>query len=348
MGNGAKTNLRTTEGNSALHLPGRNAPSRVQVVYRGTDLKVPAAGWKLTSFSLRRDGLKTTTFKAHTYKQTVTLSSKDVPLPCVASTGSFASNRGSDAVTVMNGRAVSWPASATPSAPPAPFRVVFKFDKPFVLLPARNLCVEIVSESTTSSTGNYYWYADAEAFDRSSAKGSMRSLGRGCSFSFQIRGKALPIDGEAPLDSYAYTRVYSATPQPALLLTGSQASTWGGLKLPVDLTSIGAPGCKLYVAPAFGLAGLTIGGDARGLVKFSLGILPKQTVFQGIKLYQQAVVVDPLTNALGFRFSNYIEMTLGRLSDPLPARLAYHSSSLTTDVPSKSIDAGLVMSLTKQ
>jgi hypothetical protein len=89
--------------------------------------------------------------------------------------------------------------------------------------------------------------------------------------------------------------------QPALLHIGASRTTWGALVLPLDLSSIGAPGCALLASGewAFPLF------NATGRVVFGLDV-PNDPRLRGVTFYAQGMLWDPFANALGFAVSNGI------------------------------------------
>ncbi len=347
-GAGVASPLAKREGNRDFFLPGRYAPSRVLCVYRAQDLKVPMAGLKLTGLALRRDGQRATAYRDHEWKQTLRISSHGVRRPALLGDASFKAAHGVDLSTVLKQKKLRYPAVARPGMPPAPFSVRLRFQQPFLLLPGRDLCMELLSESLSSARESHYWYADFEAFDRSKAMGSTRMLGRGCPFGFQTRGESLPLDGETPLRFRSYTRIIGVPRQLALLWLGAQDRSLGQLPLPLDLRAAGAPGCSLYIEPLMTLIGLIDDKDSRGTARFSIGIIPKLPFLAGIKLYAQSFVFEKSANALGVRTSSYLELRLGKTAEPLPARTLYHSSSTTMDKPTRALDGGLVLELSTQ
>lgn len=345
MGAGVPNALDLAEGNGDLHVPAKQAPSRVLTVYRCQDLGVPAQGLTIQAVALRRDGKRSSNYKDHEWLQSVFVSSDGVLRPSRIGADSFAAAHGKDLSTVLQDQKIRWPVLPVPAQPPAPFAVQLPFSQPFVLLPGRDLCVEIRSVTPSTQSENLYWYVDFEDFDRSSAEGSVRRLGAGCPFGFQLYGASPPLDGETPLEVYSYTRLTGPGPQFALLLNGAQDQSFGPVPLPLDLTAFGAPGCRLYLEPLWTNIAVVDTSDARGLARFDLPPLPKNPRYAGVRIYQQALVVDLAANAFGMRFSNYLELTLGATADPLPARTLYHSSSATGDVPTRALDGGLVLEL---
>ncbi len=347
-GAGVPPKLASTEGNADLHLPSRYAPSRVQMLYRGKDFGIPSTGKKLTALAFRRDGVRKTKFGAHSYKHTIQISGVGVPGPSMCDTGSFAANRGRDVVTVLGGKSISWPSLAVPVAPPAPFAIAIKLDKPYLMQSGTNLCIEIVTEAIGAAKGNHYWYVDAQSFDHAKKRGTVRHLGRGCPSTFQLRLDPVPLDGETAFTGYSLTRVQANKSLPVLLWLGAQTKSWGQLSLPIDLTGLGAAGCKIYLEPIMSFVSRTVPKDPQGYAAFQLGVLPKAASFQGITLYGQALVFDATANAMGVRSSGYEELKLGQVADPLPARTLYHSTSALVDKPSKAVDIGVILSLSLQ
>lgn len=86
----------------------------------------------------------------------------------------------------------------------------------------------------------------------------------------------------------------------AMLFTGFSDTNWAGITLPVDLTPLGAPGCRL-LAP--GTLIDVIATDAAGTASFTLS-LPPSPVLCGSRIVQQWLVMDAPANALGIAFSN--------------------------------------------
>ncbi|MEZ5987591.1 MAG: hypothetical protein R3F30_00390 [Planctomycetota bacterium] len=339
-GAGVPKPLATTEGDSDLHVPGYYSPSRVVVVYRGADLGVPSGGLKVASVGLRRDGLKTTAFKAHRTRLSLRMSSDGVALPSICGDASFAALHGRDRVELVSGVDVDWKALARPAQPPASFDPVVKLGQPFVLLKGRNLCLDLEVAAPSGNRETNYWYVDAQAKDRSSTQGSARSYGKGCPDGVALGGLPQPLDGESPL--VIESRSGLAATSQCLFWLGVRKDAIGTLKLPLDLGPLGAPGCRVYVAPVdVRLLPTTKDGEAR----LTLPPPPPVAGLAGQTFYVQAFTRDVAANALGWRASPYLSWTLGQLDTPLPARLAYHSGPVLSDVPTAARDAGLVVEL---
>jgi hypothetical protein len=91
----------------------------------------------------------------------------------------------------------------------------------------------------------------------------------------------------------------------ALLVTGLSESNWSGLPLPLNLLPAGAPGCWALASLDATNLGIATAGVAT--IPFAL---PSSGVL-GIRLFQQAAVVDPASNSLGLVLSNALEQFIG-------------------------------------
>jgi len=342
---GTSADLSKTEGNQSFHLPGTWAPSRVVCIYRMRDLTLPAAGRKIQSLALRRDGLKTSTYKAHKWKLTLRLSARGVDRPGSAVGESFAALHGSDESVVVNARLIDWPQMPKPAQPPAPFVPLVKFDKPFVLGQGQDLCIDMLSEEPTNQRAFAYWYVDAEAFDQSKTRGTAASYGKACPTSFKIAALSPPLDGETPLRIRGLTGMSSQSGVLGLLWLGVSKDKLGPLKLPFEMSSLGASGCRLYIAPLFGMVTQGQGGDPLGELRYDLPIPGARPVLAGTRLYAQIFAADPKHNLLGMRASPYLSIKLGQTDKPLGARLFYHGGPTLSDQPTATRDMGIVLRL---
>lgn len=81
-----------------------------------------------------------------------------------------------------------------------------------------------------------------------------------------------------------------------------------GAPFPMDLTSIGMIGCRVYFEP---LDATSTSTDAFGIAHSSLGV-PSSSTLLGAVLYVQGLVVDPTGNAVGLTTTNYGRIQIGR------------------------------------
>ena len=89
---------------------------------------------------------------------------------------------------------------------------------------------------------------------------------------------------------------------PAVLTLGSSTTTWSGLPLPFDLSTLGAPGCSVRNDVAFTLPGTTQAGSA-GSVVLNVGI-PQDPGLAGALFHTQIFFLDATANALGLFATN--------------------------------------------
>lgn len=92
----------------------------------------------------------------------------------------------------------------------------------------------------------------------------------------------------------------------AILITGLSKQTWGPIKLPLDLSPLGAKGCSLLVSYDITAATATSAG---GTASSSIPV-PNDKNLTGIQVHHEWMVVDA-ANALGLVFSNGGTATLG-------------------------------------
>jgi hypothetical protein len=93
----------------------------------------------------------------------------------------------------------------------------------------------------------------------------------------------------------------------AILLLGASDRLWGTIPLPLDLTGLGAPGCRLLCSPDLG-AFVPI--DALGAARLSIPV-PADRAFVDLDLFHQALVLDPGNNTLGLATSNGLRTRVG-------------------------------------
>jgi hypothetical protein len=92
---------------------------------------------------------------------------------------------------------------------------------------------------------------------------------------------------------------------PAIMLFGSSNSSWGGLPLPANLATFGAPGCTIYASGDILQPVTNYNGTAYHVLNLPPSLVP------GANFYLQGVTIDPAANALGVTVSNGLQGTLG-------------------------------------
>lgn len=90
------------------------------------------------------------------------------------------------------------------------------------------------------------------------------------------------------------------------LVTGASNTTWGGVRLPLDLTPFGFVGCRLWTSAEILLPAVS----SQGVARWSLPI-PANPALLGAEIFQQGLVIDPLANPAGIVVSNAVRATIG-------------------------------------
>ena len=89
-----------------------------------------------------------------------------------------------------------------------------------------------------------------------------------------------------------------------ITILGFSTTTWSGQALPIPLAAFGAPGClQLVAADATGMAT----GNLSGNIDLTFA-LPQNHGMLAYNLYAQFAIADPTANALGFVFTNGVDI----------------------------------------
>jgi hypothetical protein len=112
----------------------------------------------------------------------------------------------------------------------------------------------------------------------------------------QIGNVGLPDIGKVFQVTLAQARANTA----AALILGVSNTSWGAIKLPLDLTAAGAAGCSLLVSPDV-MFGFPV--NASGNASAPLAI-PNDTSLRGVIFHNQWAVADAGANTLGWAFSD--------------------------------------------
>lgn len=280
------------EGGGNSEAPGDWMPIHMQSLY--LKAAVPNGVGLASGISLRPDG-SSRAFQANMRNVTLEISTRGVPEPKFSS-AIYDANRGSDHRVVFSGN-LSFPALPGANGP-RPFAVRVPFRATFPYPVATKLLLEWkINARSFSSQG---WRADATPGVVTAPAGQASNVGQGCPTSFTIRAQGLvpwPVAAARFEANPGLTRA-----APYLLVLGTTA-------LNIDLTSAGAPGCRLYQDLAIVLSGASA---ANGIVTLDFGRLPKDAALQGAFVPMQLFVLDQSSNNFGFRASAGYSMTLGK------------------------------------
>ena len=93
----------------------------------------------------------------------------------------------------------------------------------------------------------------------------------------------------------------------AFLAFGFSATNWGLLTLPMDLQSIGMPGCTLWMSPDT----TVVLGVAGGIASF-VQVIPSSPGLIGVQFYNQGLILDPGVNSAGATVTNAAAARIGQ------------------------------------
>ena len=117
---------------------------------------------------------------------------------------------------------------------------------------------------------------------------------------------------DGPLLNSQFTMTFDGLPVNRTCLIfaflGFDRDYLNGTPLPLDLSSIGAPGCMLYLDPDFD----ALLGNHLGHVEWSIYI-PDLPALVGMRFFTQGLVLDPAANPLGASFTNACEARIGNV-----------------------------------
>lgn len=265
----------------------------------------------------------------------LTLSLSTAAVTSRTATGTFASNHGPDLTTVLAQVAVQWPGS-TSTPTPAPFDHSLPFAQtPFLYKGQGSLCWEVRVHSNTQTAYVYH-----DAFNSKASHVLQGPFGQGClatgaASSAQLSA-SLSLSGSAY--QYSCNAISLSASQPAFWFIGIDASQWGVLPLPLDLTPLGATGCSLHTSVLLSFTGAT---DPSGAFSPSAPI-PADPLLAGLPIYSQCGAIDlgrPLPLVLTNGYANAFPVT-GTF--PFPVCRIYGSGSDTALSGTYSLDSPLV------
>ena len=300
----------TSFGGSDNSIPFTWSPVRYQQVFVGTDLPL--------AFTMGGLALRQNERGPIAHNITVDL---EIRLGFTSRTGAtmsttFATNFDlGTPVTVVPRRTVLFPdQNATPPTNPAQFLLTIPFANTFawVPTPGSNLLIDVTIYG--NSFGNQIWGYPLDAAGGQTGRlyGSPATATTGTlepnyglvmSFVEQTH-TAVPVltSAETPqIGNQFPVTVDQARPGAvALLLLGASNTSFGGIPLPLDLGTVGAPGCPLLASGEL-MQAVAINGSGRGSFVFDI---PNNIYMLGGRFYNQYLVIDPAANALGVAVSN--------------------------------------------
>ncbi|MFQ5504894.1 MAG: hypothetical protein ACE5F1_08885 [Planctomycetota bacterium] len=309
-----------TDGNASSLLPFALQGGRVQQIMDGREFANASA--LLTGLAMKRDTQNTTSFPSRSYTKLI-LTLGHTRLGPSGMSLTFATNRDSQMKTVFSG------SFNAPAQPPvtgaAPFNIAIKWTVPFLYLRSKgNLVWEIeIPGNTTRRTG--YWVDGHIGPSNGAATpfGSRGPFASGDSYTVSGVGQTLVPGGKATLAASGLKSAYGS-----IAVFGFSRTSFGAIKLPFDLTPLGAPGNKLWasmdiiVVLVLRSQGTAFGGSVS---------LPIPNVnLAGIGVFGQAIFADRPSNPMGLVFSNGVEMRMGSKNASQARSVGAYDSSAAT------------------
>jgi hypothetical protein len=150
------------------------------------------------------------------------------------------------------------------------------------------------------------WNIYTTAWQDASPTATFDLYGGGCAGALGVPSLAA-APGQRPALGTTFQVIANRLPlNVALLQVGLDATTFGGLPLPFDLSVIGMPGCLLWLAPISSLLLTGAGGQATWS-----WLLPNDPMLFGARVYLQAFPIQPGANPFGFIASDAAVAKLG-------------------------------------
>ena len=269
-------------------------PLHVQYCYDPADVGVPSA--KFTELSWRRNNYYSNSVPAGSVTMTVNIGMSALTPATMSST--FANNITILPKQVFKGT-VNYPV-ATKGTGPAPWTHVLKLQTPYVYVgpSGKSFTIDMVITATTGYTTSTYTM-DAAAPD-GGLRSSNPSSSSSCKFSSGKYNNSLSYTtgGLTNTGGTWYVQYGSILPNaPGIMtLSGFGIDNKGPWPLPIDLTALGAPGCKWNVGLETGVW-LPVTANASGSAK-----VPSLTIPAGLggkSFYDHALFLDPKANKAG-------------------------------------------------
>lgn len=221
-----------------------------------------------------------------------------------------ARSNGVSFTTVFAGRlnlAVNTPTLAAPSNParPAPFQMLFPFNIAQPVYGGTGIVVQHFAYEQRNRQHIYYVDSVETQPGSGGTVALINSTSLGCPPNFNRVYGTAPNPGGGNVDLHLFG---APTNSPALAYFGSSSTSWGGVPLPLELTFMALPGCKIYTDLL--VAALT-NTNVAGIATLSFAV-PGNSSLLGASAYNQWAIADTRVNpAVGFAMSDGVKITLG-------------------------------------
>ena len=189
---------------------------------------------------------------------------------------------------------------------PQNWDLVFPLDVPWQFkgpgLAIENYCYE-------STQVNYNYYIDAIDVSASGESvGPISATSTGCPLG---QNRASGVSASPGVGDLELLLQGAPANKPAIASFGTSSTFWNSVPLPLDLTSLGLPTCKVYTDLAVQVGTLT---SSSGSAEFRFGI-PANPLFAGAVLYGQWVVADSRVNsAINLATSDGLRFKIGNVA----------------------------------
>ncbi len=309
----------TIEGNTLDHALGMDQIRHQQFVH--TSLVAAALNQSIKEIRYRRDGNvlyvngnkvepmtrkpRSTTIPIPTWRVLMGNYSSDSilagPAYVTGNTGLFA---GTLDIGPNPGPTANMPDLALPNTGLPPFDIRFPFSSPFAFK-GPHLCVEHYAYESRNVTYNYYTDAVWSQPEGLGKVELISDTSLGCpSGQNRVYGWA-PGPGGGNLELYLFGAPNNVR---CASVFGLNTKTWNSTPLPANLGFMGLQPCNIYTdLTGWSFTQTNIGGFAELKVP-----VPNKSVFAGIVLYNQWLVLDPRVNpAANLAVSDGVKVTLG-------------------------------------
>lgn len=241
----------------------------------------PTAIGQINQVAFRRDNdtvVASGDYVAFSPDFTLTVSTS--PRTTLTMSRTFAANIGNDATQVHTG-VLNFPAQPKMPPGPTPFAYSVPFSAPFPYAsPNGDILLDFAVTSANNS--NTLFFCDAGA---SGAGSSARTLGAGCPAGSNLVSVS---SNWGPGSTGRILQYNAAGNVPSVLSFGSNANSWNGIPLPIDLAVIGAPGCMVYHDNLANLVGNTSGTAGQYNGRWDVWLeLPNNPFLAGLQLRTQ-------------------------------------------------------------
>lgn len=238
----------------------------------------------------------------------------------------FAQNISGTLTTIFTRKRVNLPQQTARNTNPKAFVIKIPADRPYVYrrVAGKNLLFDFTQYARSTGTAFARYYVDA-FYDRTSYAASRVysttptatrgyfALGFGAVIGIPTPAGA----GAVPLlagsgkpnigTSYALSVSKARASSPAALITGISDKKFGAFNLPLDLTFIGMPGCKML---ASGESVLAFNVNNQGSASLNIAIPNDKSLIQA-KVFHQTAIRDLPANTLGVVTTNGVRVIVG-------------------------------------